>query len=420
MGSCGIFESFKRKQHFIQLDKKQIKKIRNSSPEKNFEEEKREKEKRYKEEEAEETIIKIPINEELKYRKGELCNEIIEESIIINKSKFEKQFSIHFKNLIDKVYELSNKRIAVLDDYNEEIKIYSLKSGNLINKITHEFISNIVELKNKDLVINSTTSIYLYKLIQENYELYQTIDEFKQKTFTICPGFLGQKQVKIDNYYNLNSIYQLKNGDLVSCNSYGIKIYKKDNKGKYKLSLIEKINEGIENAIEIKKNVLFLFCKYFERPIPSFFHVVLEIYKYDIEKKEFIKLSRNYVRDVDFYDSFGNFSYLVNNNYLLVRSGLTIEVYNKEAELIYKSNYEQSGENNLPIKDFYCNYKNNIFIARNGNNKIKMITYKSKNFQEITSFLFTKEYIAGIIKTTDNKFIINLLKELKFIKNFNK
>ena len=34
--------------------------------------------------------------------------------------------------------------------------------------------------------------------------------------------FFNSKELK--EYYNLNSLYELMNGDLVSCNSYGIKI----------------------------------------------------------------------------------------------------------------------------------------------------------------------------------------------------
>ena len=209
---------------------------------------------------------------------GYLRNEIIEDSIIIDKSKFEKQFNIYFNNKTEiyKVYELSNKRIAILDNEEKEMKIYSLKTGNLINKITQEYIRNIIELNNKDLVINSSSKIFLYKLLQDkNYELYQTIDEYEQKTYTSkrYGGFLSIKRTIDEKYYNLNSIYQLINGDLVSYNSYGIKIYKKDNDGKYKLSLIEKIKEEIENAIQLKENVLFLFRRYYERPTTSFFSI---------------------------------------------------------------------------------------------------------------------------------------------------
>ena len=308
---------------------------------------------------------------------GYLRNEIIEDSIIIDKSKFEKQFNIYFNNKTEiyKVYELSNKRIAILDNEEKEMKIYSLKTGNLINKITQEYIRNIIELNNKDLVINSSSKIYLYKLLKDqNYELYQIIDEYEQKTYTTkrYGGFLRIKKRIDEKYYKLNSIYQLINGDLVSCNSYGIKIYKKDNDGNYKLSLIEKIKGEIENAIELKENVLFLFRRYYDRPTTSFFCEIFEIYKYDIEKKELIKLSGNNVRDVDFYSCLEYFTYLVNNNYLFVRYGLMVEVYNKDAELIYEFFYDKFGKNDLPIKELYCNYNNNIFIAKNGNDKIKM------------------------------------------------
>ena len=37
--------------------------------------------------------------------------------------------------------------------------------------------------------------------------------------------FFNSKELK--EYYNLNSLYELMNGDLVSCNSYGIKYIKR-------------------------------------------------------------------------------------------------------------------------------------------------------------------------------------------------
>lgn len=52
-------------------------------------------------------------------------------------------------------------------------------------------------------------------------------------------------------YYNINSMYKLKNGYLISCNSYGIKLYEKIN-GKYELKQKKKIGEEIRKVIKDK------------------------------------------------------------------------------------------------------------------------------------------------------------------------
>ena len=96
--------------------------------------------------------------------------------------KLKKEFSINFDDNTDiyGVQELSNKRIL-----SNGSKIYSLETGKLINEISHNKCEGVVEeLKNNDLLIYSSRKIYVYKLAKNNnYELYQIIDEYKQGTF---------------------------------------------------------------------------------------------------------------------------------------------------------------------------------------------------------------------------------------------
>ena len=83
---------------------------------------------------------------------------------------------------IYKVYELSNKRIAVLEEDEPEIKIYSL-NGKYLTKLVHNHIRTIIELKNTDLIICSTNEIEIYKLKKNNdYELFQSISAIDDDT----------------------------------------------------------------------------------------------------------------------------------------------------------------------------------------------------------------------------------------------
>ena len=84
-----------------------------------------------------------------------------EEKEKIDENKIEKYFSIHIddlneKNYIYNVYALSNEIFAVLDRDGTFVKIYDLNTGKYITKLTNAKIKNIAELKNKDLVLNSS------------------------------------------------------------------------------------------------------------------------------------------------------------------------------------------------------------------------------------------------------------------------
>ena len=110
-------------------------------------------------------------NEEDKFPSKKFIEINIEkEEEEIDENKIEKYFRIHIDNLNEKnyiynVYSLSNERFAVLDKDGTFEKIYDLNTGKYITKITNAKIKNITELKNKDLVLNSSYEIYLYKLL---------------------------------------------------------------------------------------------------------------------------------------------------------------------------------------------------------------------------------------------------------------
>ena len=370
--------------------------------------------------------------------------------------KLQKEFTINFDDNTDifGVQELSNKRIL-----SNRSKIYSLETGKLITEISHnkcegvveelknndlliyssrkiyvyklaknnnyelyqtiqiieeykyddELINGIIELKNNDLLIYSSRKIYIYKLAKNNnYELYQIIDEYKQGTFKKkkkpqekwCEGNSRFKEI-----YELNSIYELMNGNLISCNSYGIKIYKKNKEGKYELYVIE-----------IKSNIIIIFCQEERNISYTFCCFLFDVYKYNIEKDELTKLYGERFNDRHLMDSILHFSYLINNNLLFIRFGFQLVIYdiNEEKSLVLENN-----DDNLLIEDFCYNYDSNTFIAENRGNKYKLYSYKNNKLYDLGEFPFTNENTKGIVKLKDNNFIIYSKQEINFIKNFN-
>jgi hypothetical protein len=301
--------------------------------------------------------------------------------------KLQKEFSINFDDNTDiyDVQELSNKRII-----SNRTKIYSLKTGKLINEISHnkcenklkelqnndfvtyssrkiyiyklaknnnyelyqtiqiieehdELIDGIIELKNNDLLIYSSRKIYIYKLAKNNnYELYQTIDEYKQGTFKKKEKPQEEWCEGNDHFtesYKINSIYELMNGNLISCNSYGIKIYKKNKEGKYELFITKKIKTEVHHVIEIKSNIIIIFCKEVKHISHTFLYFVFDVYKYNIEKDELTELYGDRFNDRHLMDSILHFSYLINNNLLFIRFGFKLEIYdiNEEKSLVLQN-----------------------------------------------------------------------------------
>ena len=380
--------------------------------------------------------------------------------------KLQKEFTINFDDNTDifGVQELSNKRIL-----SNISKIYSLETGKLINEISHnkcegvvkelknndlliyssrkiyvyklaknnnyelyqtiqiieeykydKLINGIIELKNNDLLIYSSRKIYIYKLAKNNnYELYQIIDEYKQGTFKKkekpqekwCEG-----NSRYEEIYELNSIYELMNGNLISCNSYGIKIYKKNKEGKYELFITKKIETEVHHVIEIKSNIIIIFCREESNISYTFCCFKFDVYKYNIEKDELTELYGERFNDRHLMDSILHFSYLINNNLLFIRFGFQLVIYdiNEEKSLVLENN-----DDNLLIEDFCYNYDSNTFIAKNEDNKYKLYSYKNNKLYDLGEFPFTNENTKGIVKLKDNNFIIYSKQEINFIKNFN-
>ena len=135
------------------------------------------------------------------------------------------------------MHEISNKKIGVL--FNYVLLIYSLNNFKLLQMIEQDFKSKnedniynfefigFIELKNCNLVLWNKQEILIYKSIGKKYELHQKINEFEQGTKRVVYDDYFHRD---DIYYEISCVYELLNGNLVSGNSYGLKIYEKFNK----------------------------------------------------------------------------------------------------------------------------------------------------------------------------------------------
>ena len=222
------------------------------------------------------------------------------------------------ESYIDKIYELSNNRIAVIKIVNdfpveEVLKIYSLNNFKLLSEIKFkEKTKNIVELKNKDLVRSFKTISYkernsnwrifssfeFYKLYNQKYELFQKIEE---------------------ETIDINYILGLMDGNLVSFNTYGIEIYSKE-KDKYKSISKIKMEDTAMSGYEIEQNKLIIFKKSSEPKELQISilnksnyspHFVISFFDL-LNKKEKILISKENLYNYKF------FNFLKNDKYLFV------------------------------------------------------------------------------------------------------
>lgn len=371
-----------------------------------------------------------------------------------NKSlSFTLNNKLNFNEKIITIQELSNNRFGIL--FVNLLSIYSSKTLKKINEINLEsslfqnsekdeiesenkkdIVIDFIELKNFDLVLWTTKAkILFYKLADNNYTLSQTIsekiqEEKKEEYFFRERFYSNNKDV-----YNINSIYQLTNGNLLSCNTNGIKIYTKKN-DKYELELNYPMDIEVMLAIEIKLNQLILFQVNFESGgfCSQSYHCTLtySVSQYDInnsksfclsEFKENVALRNN---EIKFFRSndllfvkFGQFKfeiYDINQNFKSLNKDNEIIGIDKINEFIgfcrLVSFVKIKDEMNIK---FLCNYSEDLFFAKDVKNNIKLYQFKNKAFESYQDFPLSKADIRGMIKLKNNNIIMYSFNEIMVV-----
>lgn len=327
-----------------------------------------------------------------------------------------------FSNQILDIHELSNKRIGIISYF--FILIYSLKSFKLLQKIEPDYFKfinlenegynslyyliNFIELKNGDLVLWNERIILIYKLENKKYTLYQTIYEYDQGTRSE-----SYFKTKLVLYYNLNSIYELHNNNLVSCNSYGLKIYHKEN-NEYILMSTIRTSCDVEKLVEIKPNILILFQRHFTcgHHGGSYSHSV-SIYDINNEKETVL------TSDYGIYRDLSTINFIIKNNYLFDRYSNYLDIYNIEKNMqkiekgddLYMEydNYTRHNEKFLKDKmkiTLLSDYFDNLFLA-SYHYKIQIFKFENELVQFYCDFpINCKGGIKGIVRLKDDLMIL--------------
>ena len=345
-------------------------------------------------------------NEIKKKEKENEKNRLEKGDVNINENK-EKYLEVKYKIKLDEekdeifeVYELSDNRIAV--ELDKSIKIYSLKTYQLITELNHDKIDNSIELKNKDIAITDYNIVYFYKLSGDNYINYQKFELEDEEIF---------------------EIYELKNENLILCPRRCLKIYKRV-RGQYTILSYFRLSETVGKILEIKTNTLFLFLKSRTGSYATANYQPYYLELINTENKERRKLDGGsfYYWDEDNTVYYGCDLLLKNNKYLFARYADVFSIYDiesddiKQVECIYVVSRGKMNEY-FPLDEVcFSDYDDDSFIILSSRGIYK---YDEKTNQIVLKQKIKNEFeeMTGIIKLKNNNFIIHNKNEILFINN---
>ena len=349
------------------------------------------------------------------------------------------------KNIID-IKEISKNYIGILLD-NNSFSIYNTKTFNKINEIKfnvpkseeknknnyyrendEEIVYNFIVLKNSDLVFWTIKRIFFYKLSgnENEYVLYKTMEEtYENSQKEDFDFYFGRNYSNLDEPI-INSVYELKNGNLITCISTCMKIYTKKNENYTFLSKIDTDTE-IKKVFEVKPNQIILMQKNYEAGghcSQTYYCIhTFSLSLYDIEKNLLTKLNKFEERVSLKYN---DISFFNNDKYLFIKyGGFKFDIFdiNQNMQSINSNNeiiqlktideiygFFRKRTFNVIIEElnirFLCNYNNDLFFAKDLNGNIKLYKFKGKSFEFYQDFPLSTKDIIGIIKLKDNKLIM--------------
>ena len=250
-------------------------------------------------------------------------------------------------------------------------------------------------------------------IYDKDYNLFRKIDEYAQGNKT------QRKDYDCDTveYYVINSIHELKNGKLVSCNSYGLKFYEKDNDGKYNLISTEKMEVDVNSLIEIKPNLLILLHKHFDETFgDDEGEIKYLISIYNLESKSLNKIFEITRANILVEPKIIN--YITNNKYLYMCYSYTMDIFDLEKNLenidIKNDVYEYDDDyvlglrrkmkRNKRITEVFANFSDTLFFGRDDKGNLKLYSFINNNLNVYCEFEYKN--IIEVIILNKNEFLL--------------
>ena len=206
--------------------------------------------------------IQEEVKEEIKKNIEKSVKETKENFYLINNEKG-KEFEQKFRQVKLKVNFNSVPKIL------REGKFYTISQGyftmygnRFFNKL-YEIelkekynITSVIQLDNKDLVFLDANFLNIYRLNEEKYFLLQIILE-NQTGYHRQSSFSGC--LGFPKAYKAEFIKEISGNRFICVSNYGFKMYSLNEKNEYSISLLEWYHEGLRTIIELDKNS-FIFC----------------------------------------------------------------------------------------------------------------------------------------------------------------
>ena len=221
----------------------------------------------------------------------------------------------------------------------------------------------------------------------------------------------------------------MENGDLIVSSYKEIKLYTK-NKNQYIFNYLYSTEYYIESVLKIKSNRIIIFQikqEIFDFLCADSFYKISIFNISDKSEKDL-----NTIEDHDLADTF---KFLIKGYNLFVIYAYGLEIYDlkKERKIFYiiydehqqKTRSRARGGNYLSLrhenceldvylKEFFCNYDDNYFIARNNKETIKLYKFEENVLKSYKKLEFDKFQITGIKKLKNYSFYYIMKIILKF------
>lgn len=336
-----------------------------------------------------------------------------------------------FKSEADKIGQISDNKFLFM--YNQYFKIINLddnseifrsdlaEMGFELNKYSeikyynHSNFQNFYVLKNEDLLLWTGMILFYYKKEENKYILYQSFNQFNEE----------EKPGLFQNY--INNVLELDNDSFITCNTFGIRIYKKKNN---KYNLVQKIKIFLEvyDCFKINQDLLLL-VNYKDTTINSLEHNhSFAISLFDMKtnnvniiyKKEIHLQNPDYIKIFDFFledKLYFQFHPVKSTICKATNGGLYFEFMDNEKkelnilDIKRKKRLEITSNYKIPN-----HYKNNLFFCEK-NNQIILCSIQNNNIIPVYEFKIkeSEAYYCGKYQSANKKKMICLLKNNNII-----
>lgn len=336
-----------------------------------------------------------------------------------------------FKSEASKIGQISDNKflfmynqyfkIINLDDNSEIFRSDQIEMGFELNKYSdrkyssHSEFQNFYILKNEDLLLWTGTILFYYKKEENKYILYQSFNQFNEE----------EKPELFRNF--INNVLELDNDSFITCNSFGIRIYKKKNN---EFNLIKKIKMFLEvyDCFKINQDLLLL-VNHKDATINALKHEhYCAISLFDMKtnnvniiyKKEIQLMNPDYVKIFDFFledKLYFQFHPVKSTKSKTANGGIFLKFMDDEKKELNILDIKR--KRRLEITSNYKipnHYKNNLFFSEK-NNQIFLCSIQNNNIIPVYEFKIKESefYYCGKYVSANKRKMICLLKNKNII-----